>query len=90
MNEAELRQRLAELHQELETSPEVSEETSGLLRAITDDIHQMLDRPEPATHERHQSFVERLRAASWDLEASHAKLTTAVSQLVDALTRPFQ
>ncbi len=90
MEESQLRDRLTELHRELEAGPEVHEETRRLLVAITDDIRRMLQRPEAPTSSEHESMIERLRAAGRNLESSHPKLTTAVSQLVEALTRPFQ
>ena len=90
MEETRLREHLAELHGELQSGPEVSEETRGLLQAIMDDIRRMLETAEGVPPSEHQSLVDRLRGATWSLEESHPRLTTAVGQLIDALTRPFQ
>lgn len=91
MREEQLQEKLAELHRELETGPEISPETRRLLAAVLNDIRQMLARPTAAGRApEHDSLVERLRSATWDLEASHPRLATAASQLIDAMTRPFQ
>ena len=90
MNEAQLRDRLRELHDELETGPTVDDRTRALLREVVDDIEQLLATPTAERADAHESIAERLRERSWKLETSHPRLTTAVSQLVEALTRPFQ
>ncbi len=90
MEEAQLREHLAALHEELEDAPEVHEETRRLLKAIMEDIRQMLGRSEVVTQSEHHSLVDRLRGAGRTLEESHPGLTTAVGQLIEAMTRPFQ
>ncbi len=90
MEEAQLRERLEELHCELESGPELHEETRELLQTIVDDARRMLTRAERAEPAEHHSLAERLREVSWNAEQSHPRLTTAVSQLIDALTKPFQ
>jgi hypothetical protein len=89
MDETRLRERLAALHEELGPGVEVDEETRRLLQAIMEDIRRTLESPGEVTLSEHESLVERLRGAGQDLEDSHPRLTTAVSQVVDALTRLF-
>lgn len=90
MQEERLKARLAEVHEELERGPDVSDETARLLRAIAEDIGRLIERPEPAAPAEHETLAEMLRDATWNLEKSHPKLATAVSQLIETMTGPFQ
>lgn len=90
MNESTLRERLSELHAQLERGPELDDQTRALLVAVLEDIRALQERTELAKPAEHHSLAEQLREATWELEETHPKLTTAAAQLIEALTSPFQ
>jgi hypothetical protein len=90
MSEQTLRDLLRQLHAELEEGPSVDEPTGRLLRDVAADIDSALQRAREETRAEHHGMVERLRDATWNLEESHPKLTTTVSQIVETLTTLFR
>ena len=90
MATSELRDHLAQLHEELEQTASVDEASRRLLVEGLHDIQQILDRGESegdeAKAEGEPGLVERLRAATRDFEESHPTLTTAVGRVADALS----
>lgn len=83
MPERELRERLADLHAELERSPQVDDESRRLLATLADDIHGVLDRAE---HAEHAGLAERLAEAIREFEESHPQLAAAVGRVADTLS----
>jgi hypothetical protein len=85
MPKRELRERLAELHAELERSPAVDAESRQLLATLADDIHDVLD-PEGVPTPDHTSLSERLTEAVREFEKSHPQLAAAVGRVADTLS----
>lgn len=85
MSDAELRERLAELHAELERSPSVDEPSRRLLVTLADDIRSVLERSGP-TEEEHASLSDRLTDAIREFEGSHPTLAAAVGRVADTLS----
>ena len=92
----QLHEHLRQLHTELEHGPPVDDDTRALLRTILDDINRLLQTPgasptpESTPEHDHDTIIGRLKDATWELEESHPKLTTAASQLAEAIGRIFQ
>jgi ElaB/YqjD/DUF883 family membrane-anchored ribosome-binding protein len=75
---------LAELHEVLEASGDLSEDVRQELREAAEDIRQALD---PADErEMSVSLRDRLSAALEDFEESHPRLTGIVGRIADALS----
>ena len=85
MPKRELRERLAELHAELERSPAVDVESRRLLASLADDIDGVLDREGVAATD-HASLSERLAEAVREFEKSHPQLAAAVGRVADTLS----
>ncbi len=83
MPERTLRQILEDLHERLERSPELDDETRSALRRAADDIRGALD-PSDAS-EMAGDLRDRLSDALTRFEGSHPKLTESVKRLVDQL-----
>ena len=87
MPKAELRERLAELHQELERTPAVDDEARRLLATLADDIHGLLDTPEGESPQHdHPSLRERLAEAVRQFEEEHPEIAGAVGRVADTLS----
>lgn len=82
--EPELRERLEQLHRELERTGSVDGGSRALLREILDDIRDLLERSEASRH-THLSLVERLGEAAREFEESHPRLAATVGRVADAL-----
>lgn len=78
----DLRRRLAELHQKLESEPEVDAESKRLLEALTEDIDRLLD-PDDQDPE---SLGDRLAEGVRRFEESHPELAVALGRIADALS----
>lgn len=83
MSESHLRELLAELHQELADTENVTDEQAAELRTAMDEIHVVLRRREKHTG----SLEETFRNAASRLEQSHPRLTHAVGRVADALAQ---
>jgi len=80
-----LRERLAELHAELEQSPQVDDESRRLLATLADDIHAVLD-DEHADPNAHHPLGERLSDAVREFEESHPQLAAAINRVATTLS----
>lgn len=85
MPQAELRERLAELHAELERAGSVDEESRRLLTELSEEIDELLER-QPEGGEEHDSLADRLVEAVRDFEESHPKLAAAVGRVAHTLS----
>jgi hypothetical protein len=86
MERQRLRQRLEELHRELEQTESVEDESARrLLEELMDDIREILGRSEEA-EESHAPFLERLQEATLRFEESHPRLARTAARVVDALS----
>jgi len=83
MPEAHLRQRLAELHAELERDPDVDDESKQLLEALTADIRRVLEREE---REDDTPLTEQLAEGVRRFEESHPELAAALNRIANALS----
>ncbi len=77
MNE-ELNQLLEKLHKEIEAAQDVDEKGKELLRALSADVRDLLERAEG---KQPASMLERVRRAIEHFETSHPDLTAALSNL---------
>ena len=86
-NPPELRERLQELHQELENTGSVDSDARELLGSLLADIQSLLDRSseEDATHSP-ATLSNRLEAATREWETSHPTLAAAVGRVMDTLS----
>jgi hypothetical protein len=85
MDHDQIRQPLEKLHSELAgAAAEQHHETIARLQAET---QALLDRAAPPSPDEHRSFRERLGAALPDFEATHPRLTAAMAEVLDTLSR---
>jgi hypothetical protein len=80
-----LRERLDELHKELEQTDSVDAEARQSLGRVLEEIQALLERPEGEAPESHLSLSERLAEATQNFEESHPRLAEALGRVVDAL-----
>ena len=85
-----LRGMLDQLHRELEHGQPLDDKTRQMLRTVLHDINEVLDEPPGEPTEEHQSLIDRLKEATWELEESHPKLTSRVGDLVEGLAAIFR
>lgn len=82
MTDQKLREILQQLHEELERTKSVDENGREMLSQINADIQQFLD-PE---RENPASLRDRLQIAIDHFEVEHPAITTALSQMMNALS----
>lgn len=95
MEREQLKQRLSELHQELQSSELDDPDVQSLLHQLSDDIDDLLQRAsaaEPAETEKSrgekkQSLLDRLLSLTEEFEDSHPQLAEAVGRVAAALSR---
>jgi hypothetical protein len=88
MPDTELRERLEDLHAELERAPRVDPESRRLLAEVARDIDALLERSEasPDTGRGgHATLAERLTGLVREFEEEHPALATAVGRVATAL-----
>lgn len=83
MTERRLTQLLEQLHQELDNVEAVDEKGRELLRALNADIESLLERTESGASD--EPLLKRLQVTIDHFETSHPALTTALSQMLNAL-----
>jgi hypothetical protein len=83
MEEKDLPNLLKELRAELAHTKAVDEQGRELLHALNADIRSLLERSEDDDSD--DSLFERLQDSIDYFEATHPRLTTALSQLLNAL-----
>ena len=85
MNNADLKQHLKNLHQELTTAEAVDEESKKLLEEIQDDVRFMLAHKGNEPLPRHATVKERLTEAERHFGASHPALAATIRTVVNTL-----
>lgn len=83
MTENRITQLLEQLHQELDNVEVVDEKGRELLRALDEDIRGLLERTEHAAPDA--PLLKRLQTTMAHFESSHPALTSALSQMLNAL-----
>jgi hypothetical protein len=82
MNDLKIRELLQQLHEELERADAVDEKGRALLREVSADINNLLDRSGEPTDE---SMLKRIQETIDHLEIEHPKLTMALSEMMNIL-----
>jgi polyhydroxyalkanoate synthesis regulator phasin len=86
MDDSELRDTLEKLHQELEQTGELDDESRELLQHLMGDIRTILDREEPSSAENYESLGDQLTDAIERYETTHPDLTLAMGHALDILS----
>jgi DNA-binding transcriptional ArsR family regulator len=86
MDEQVLRKLLEQLHSELEHTQSVDEKGREMLRALGDDIRELLARSEANQAEIERTLLDRLEESISYLEVSHPTLTATLSKLLESLS----
>ena len=85
MDQDEIREPLEKLQAELASA--AAERPHATLDQLQVETRALLERPDQATLDDHRSFRERLSEALPDFEAAHPRLTAAMAEVIDTLTR---
>ena len=86
MKEKELRDTLEQLHDELENTPSVGNESRELLQDVMGDIRELLERSDDNEPKKDtESLSTRLEGATVHFEVDHPRLSHAIGRVVDAL-----
>lgn len=75
---------LEELHTTLDQTEAVDERGRKLLRALSEDIKELLERSEGAQSD--DSLLERMRETAAHFESTHPAFASALSNLLTALS----
>ena len=86
MDDSELRDTLEKLHQELEQTDNLDDESRQLLQHLMDDIRTALEREGPSPTEHYQSLGDQLTDGILRYEISHPTLATAMRHALDILS----
>ena len=86
MSNSDLRDTLEKLHQELEQTENLDEESRQQLEHLMGDIRTTLDREEPSSAEEDESFGDQLTEAIQEYEISHPGLTATLQHALDILS----
>jgi len=85
MDNKKSRELLQQLHDEINNTECIDEESSDLLRDLDGDIRALLERSEEQQVQVHPSVIQRLGNAIGHFEVTHPELTTLISKVVDSL-----
>jgi conjugal transfer/entry exclusion protein len=86
MENSDLRDTLEKLHQELEQTENLDDESRQGLQHLMADIQAALDRKEPSSAEEDESFGDQLTEAIQQYEISHPSLTATLQHALDILS----
>jgi hypothetical protein len=86
MDDSELRDTLEKLHQELEQTVNLDDESRQRLQHLMIDIRTVLDREGPSSTEQYQSLGDQLKEAIQRYELSHPSLTSALNHALNSLS----
>ncbi len=84
MADKKLTKLLEDLHVALDATEAVDEKGRGLLRALNEDIQELLERSERG--ESDESLLERMRETISHFESTHPAFTSTLSRLLTALS----
>ncbi len=85
MTDKNLRDLLEGLHDELQRVESMDEKGRALLRDLETDIRGLLERSGDEDIQNNESILELFRSAMDHFEATHPKLTMALSEMINAL-----
>lgn len=85
MQEQELKNTLAALHEQLSNRTQVDDQTRALLKALTDDIHRLLDSERSGSTQQEEPLSEQVHDLVRQFEADHPELTAALNRIASAL-----
>lgn len=86
MGKRRLRNLLEQLHEELENADSVGPEARDLLRDVTGDIHDVLERTESASADEEESINDRLNHAIVEFKNSHPQLSFTIERIMKTLS----
>ena len=86
MEDSELRDTLEKLHNELEMTDNLDDESRQRLQHLMGDIRTTLDRTEPSPTEQFQALSDQLSEGIQRYEISHPSLTAAMRHALDILS----
>ena len=81
-----LRERLKELHTELQKTASVDDETRELLEGLMEDTRHLMEHEGEELTERHHSLNERLLEALARFESTHPDLAYVMARVIDTLS----
>ena len=82
----QLRERLAELHDELEATRSVDDGARQALESVMRDIQKLLEQSGEDPAPTNPSLSERLDEATRHFETTHPTLAATMGRVIDALT----
>jgi hypothetical protein len=85
MNNADLKEHLKNLHQELTTVEAVDEDSQRLLVKIRDDVQVLLAHKKGGSTLQHAPIKERLAESARHFDTSHPALAATIRNVVSAL-----
>lgn len=86
MPEQKLRQLVENLHDELDRTDSVDDESRAMLQELTGDIDQLVAQDEMATEQRADT-AQQVQEAAARFESEHPRLATVLSEIVDTLVK---
>ena len=86
MDDSELRDTLEKLHQELEQTDNLDDDSRQRLQHLMGDIRTLLDREEPSSVDHYQSLGDQLNDAIQGFEISNPSLTAMMRHALDILS----
>lgn len=86
MTSRDIKTTLAELHEELEKTPQLDEDLREMLMEVDGDIHALLSSDE-AEEEDVQGLHDRLEALAADFAARHPNTEVFFREVINALGR---
>jgi hypothetical protein len=87
MDKQQLHQMLEQLHAELSQAQSVDADDRELLKNLKTDVQVILERADEASPQQYSSLGDRLREAIKQYEISHPRLTWAMGEVLDILSR---
>jgi uncharacterized coiled-coil DUF342 family protein len=86
MKKRQLHKAIVELRTELEKVQEAEDHVRERIQGLLKEIDELVDEKGEIPAHRHQQFLEYLKESVQYFEASHRSLTSAVSQVINALS----
>ena len=87
MDQQQLREKLIQLHDELEHTESLDDDTRAALDDLSKDIRELLDQPGGKADRRYGLLSTSLRANLTRFESTHPRLTAAMEHAIDALVQ---
>ena len=81
-----LREKLEQLHTEMQRTKSVDEETRALLESLMADTRHLMEHEGEELTERHQTLNSRLEEAVARFEGTHPDLAYVMARVIDTLS----